>query len=96
MDQPNINLRLPEHLVSGVSADFAAVSHTEQYFTLDFAVFLGTGYGADGPASPDDGPCSRSSDLTRRTFEQRTRPGGRYTRPSARFLRRCGHRLTLT
>lgn len=36
-----MNLRVPEAVAPGALADFVAISHTTDYFTLDFVAMLG-------------------------------------------------------
>jgi len=48
-EQPELNITIPQEMVGGVWANFAAVRHSPYEFTLDF---VRVGFGDVGPGEP--------------------------------------------
>ena len=65
-----MNIRVPEAIAPGALADFVAISHTPDYFTLDFVAMLGSRQNAEsGQVDIDGQVVSRVKILPTQVFE---------------------------
>jgi hypothetical protein len=68
--EQNMNIRVPEAVAPGALADFVAISHTADYFTLDFVAMLGSRHDASTDRTDIDGQVvSRVKILPAQVFE---------------------------